>query len=305
MNNSMNKVAVITGASSGIGRASAVSLASKGFQVFAGVRKLTDIRPLRDQAGSNLTPVIMDVADAASVADAAKDVTAQVQGRGIDSLVNVAGIGISGPLEYASPQDLRKVFEVNVFGQIAVTQAFLPMIRKRRGRIVNISSVGAHIAIPFGGVLGASKSAFGSLSDSLRLELRPFGIRVCVIEPASIRTPAVDKTLGDVEGLIQRLPPEGAKRYGDMLRNFTRRAYARETNGSSPEVVARAVLHALTARRPKIRYVVGKGSRPLTILPRLLPERLMDSLETQLFGLHVSAEGRESFPSNRADRRNP
>jgi hypothetical protein len=113
-----------------------------------------------------------------------------------------------------------------------------------------------------------------------------------VIEPASIRTPAVDKTLGDVEGLIQRLPPEGAQRYGGMLRNFNKRAYAREMNGSSPEVVARAVLHALTARRPKIRYVVGKGSRPLTILPRLLPERLMDRLETELFGLHVSAQGR-------------
>jgi NAD(P)-dependent dehydrogenase (short-subunit alcohol dehydrogenase family) len=292
MDNANGKVAVITGASSGIGRASALLLVRKGFQVFAGVRKSADVRPLRDEAGSSLTPVIMDIADAASIANAAKEVTAQVQSRGIDGLVNVAGIGISGPLEYVSPQDLRKVFEVNVFGQIAVTQAFLPMIRKRRGRIVNISSVGAHIAIPFGGVLGASKSAFGSLSDSLRLELRPFGIRVCVIEPASIRTPAVDKTLGDVEGLIRSLPPEGAQRYGDMLRNFTKRAYAREMNGSSPDVVASAALHALTAQRPKIRYVVGKGSKPLRILPRLLPERLMDSLETELFGLHVSAEGR-------------
>ena len=105
------------------------------------------------------------------------------------------------------------------------------MIRKARGRIVNITSVGAHIATPFGGVLGASKAAFGSLSDSLRMELAPFGIRVCAIEPASIHTPAVEKTLGDVEGVIGSLPPEGARRYGGMLRSFTARAYARETTG--------------------------------------------------------------------------
>jgi NAD(P)-dependent dehydrogenase (short-subunit alcohol dehydrogenase family) len=292
MNNRNNRVAVVTGASSGIGRASALLLVNGGFQVFAGVRKPADGHALQDEAGSQLIPVMMEVTDATSIANAAKDVTTQLEGRGIDGLVNVAGIGISGPLEYVTPEDLRRVFQVNVFGQIAVTQAFLPMIRKLLGRIVNISSVGAHIAIPFGGVLGASKSAFGSLSDSLRLELRPFGIRVCVVEPASIRTPAVEKTLGDVEALIRCLPPEGAQRYGDMLRNFTKRAYAREMNGSSPEVVARAVFHALTARQPKIRYVVGKGSRPLSLLPRWLPERLMDSLETELFGLHVSTEGR-------------
>jgi NAD(P)-dependent dehydrogenase (short-subunit alcohol dehydrogenase family) len=292
MNTANNRIAVVTGASSGIGRATALLLVKRGFQVFGGVRKQADGHALQDDAGSKLVPVIMDVTDATSVTNAARDVSAQAGARGLDGLVNVAGIGISGPLEYVSPDDLREVFEVNVFGQIAVTQVFLPMIRKARGRIVNISSVGAHIAIPFGGVLGASKSAFGSLSDSLRLELRPFGIRVCVIEPASIHTPAVEKTLGDVEGLIRSLPPEGEQRYGNMLRNFNKRAYAREMNGSPPEVVAQAVLHALTARRPKIRYVVGKGSTPLSILPKLLPERLMDSLETELFGLHASAERR-------------
>src|SRR5581483_1276526 len=109
-----------------------------------------------------------------------------------------------------------------------------PLIRKAQGRIVNISSVGAHVAIPFGGVLCASKSAFGLLSDALRLELRPFGVRVCVIEPAAIHTPAVEKTLGDVEGVIRKLPPEGANRYGDLLRKFTKISYAREEHGSPP-----------------------------------------------------------------------
>jgi NAD(P)-dependent dehydrogenase (short-subunit alcohol dehydrogenase family) len=203
----------------------------------------------------------------------------------LDGLVNVAGIGISGPLEYVTSTDLCRIFQVNVFGQLAVTQNFLPLIRKARGRIINMSSVGAHIALPFGGVLTASKGAFGLLSDALRMELRPFGIRVCVIEPASINTPAVEKTLGDVEGVIRRLPPDGARRYGEMLRAFTKRAYATELNGSAPEVVARAVHHALTARRPRIRYTVGKGAKLLTILPRLLPDYLLDSIRNRIFGL--------------------
>lgn len=292
MSQTLGKCVFITGSSSGIGRASALLLAREGFDVLAGVRRPEDGSKLRTEAGEHLIPVMIDVADAASIAAAAKDVTGKLEERGLDGLVNVAGIGLSGPLEYVTPEDLRRVFEVNVFGQIAVIQAFMPLIRKSRGRIVNMSSVGAHIAIPFGGVLTASKSAFGSLSDALRLELRPFGIRVCAIEPAAIQTPAVEKTLGDVEGVIRRLPPEGARRYGDMLRTFTRRAYAREHNGSDPEVVARAVHHALTARRPRIRYAVGKDSKPLTILPRLLSDHWLDGLRTRFLGLDAFAEKR-------------
>jgi NAD(P)-dependent dehydrogenase (short-subunit alcohol dehydrogenase family) len=291
MNNTGDKVAFLTGASSGIGHASAMLLVRSGFQVFAGVRTPEDGTKLQAETGNRLVPLRIDVADARSVKAAAEEVTARLQGRGLNGLVNIAGIGISGPVEYVAPDDLYRIFEVNVFGQIAVTQAFLPLIRKARGRIVNISSVGAHIAIPFGGVLGASKSAFGSLSDALRLELRPFGIHVGVIEPASIRTPAVEKTLGHVEEVIRRLPPEGAQRYGNMLRNFTRIAYAREKNGSPPEVVARAVRHALTARRPRIRYVVGKNAKPLTILPRLLSDHLLDALVARIFGLPSFTSG--------------
>jgi NAD(P)-dependent dehydrogenase (short-subunit alcohol dehydrogenase family) len=279
------KVAVITGTSSGIGRACALFLVREGFQVFAGVRRPVDGDKLVSEAGNLLIPLIIDVTDIESIAAAVKDVAATLQGRKLNGLVNVAGIGITGPLEYVTAADLCRIFQVNVFGQLAVTQAFLLLIRNARGRIVNISSVGAHIALPFGGVLTASKAALGLLSDALRMELHPFGIRVCVIEPASIKTPAVEKTLGDVDGVIRRLPPEGARRYGDMLRAFTKRAYATETNGSAPEVVARAVHHALTARRPRIRYTVGKGAKLLTILPRLLPDRLLDRIRARMFGL--------------------
>jgi NAD(P)-dependent dehydrogenase (short-subunit alcohol dehydrogenase family) len=122
------------------------------------------------------------------------------------------------------------IFDINVFVQIAVTQAFLPSLRKKRGRIVNITSVGAHLAIPFGGLLNSSKSAFGVLSDNMRLELHPFGMYVSTVEPGAISTPAVDKTLGDVEGVIASLPPEGRERHGSMLRNITKRGYEREKN---------------------------------------------------------------------------
>lgn len=280
----ITKSVLITGSSSGIGEASALLMARDGFRVFAGVRKPEDGERLRQKAGRNITSVILDVTDAASIAAARAQVQDQI-GPGLDGLVNVAGIGVTGPMEYASAEEMHRVFEINVFGQIAVIQAFLPMIREARGRIVNISSVGAHIAIPFGGLLSASKSAFGSLSDALRLELRPFGIRVCVIEPGAIATPAVEKTLGDVEGVIARLPPEASSRYGQMLRSFNKRAYAREKKGSPPTVVAKAIHHALTARVPKIRYVVGKDALPLTILPRLLSDTLLDALRARIFSL--------------------
>jgi NAD(P)-dependent dehydrogenase (short-subunit alcohol dehydrogenase family) len=278
------RTVVITGASSGIGRASALLMAREGFEVFAGVRREGDGSRLKAEGGTGINPVRIDVTDEASILAAANEVGARLGERGLDGLVNVAGIGTSGPIEFVTQDDLRRIFDVNVFGQVAVIQAFMPMLLEARGRIVNISSVGAHIAIPFGGALTASKGAFGLLSDSLRMELSGFGVRVSVIEPGAIRTPAVDKTLGDVEEVIKGLPPDGARRYGDMLRQFTKRAHARESNGSDPEVVARSVLEALTARRPRARYVVGKDSRVLTVLPRVLPDGVLDWLRMRSLG---------------------
>jgi NAD(P)-dependent dehydrogenase (short-subunit alcohol dehydrogenase family) len=185
----------ITGASSGIGRACATRLARAGFRVFASVRRSKDHAPL-GFADEGIEPVEMDVTDATSIAAAAARVGAALSARGLDGLVNNAGTGVSGPLEYVDLDVLRHEFEVDVFGQIAVTQAFLPLIRRARGRIVNMGSVGARLSMPFGGVLCGAKSAFGAMTDALRLELHPFGIHVCLVEPAAIRTPALDKTLG-------------------------------------------------------------------------------------------------------------
>lgn len=200
-------------------------------------------------------------------------------------LVNNAGVGVSGPLEYLPLDDLRREFDVNVIGQIAVTQSFLPLLRLGKGRIVNIGSVGGRITMPFGGALCASKSAFASLTDALRMELHPWGLHVCLIEPAGISTPAVDKLMTDNENFIEKLPQKGAQRYADFFRTFTVRAVARERKGSSPDVVATAVLKALTASKPKVRYPVGNDSEILIMLPKLITERLLDQFRFRLFGL--------------------
>ena len=279
------KAVVITGASSGIGRSSVALMIRSGWRVFATVRKTQDGDALRSDFGTSLEPVIIDVTNRASIRAAGEEVSSQLGGRGLDGLVNVAGIGQVQPIEYMTERGLQEIFDINVFGQIAVTQAFLPLLRKAKGRIVNISSIGAHIAIPFASPINASKAAFGIFSDTLRMELHPFGLHVSVVEPAAIKTPAVEKTLGDIEGVIRQLPSAGAAQYGDMLRTVGRRAYQREMEGSSPDVVAKAVHHALTAARPRTRYRVGKHSTVLGALAWLMPDRLLDGIRFRITGM--------------------
>lgn len=285
MSDVQKKAVVITGASSGIGRAAVARMVQSGWRVFAGVRKAQDGERLSSDFGANIVPIILDVTDRAAISAAAETVSSEVHESGLEGLVNVAGVGKVCPVEYMSHDGLLDIFEINVFGQIAVTQAFLPLLRTARGRIVNITSVGAHIAIPFGSFINASKSAFANFSDTLRLELHPFGIHVSAVEPGAIKTPAVDKTLGDVEAVIRSLPKDGAAQYGQMLRRFARRAYEREMNGSSPEVVADAIHHALTAARPRTRYRAGKHSSLLPFLAAVLPDRLLDKIRFGIAGM--------------------
>jgi NAD(P)-dependent dehydrogenase (short-subunit alcohol dehydrogenase family) len=279
----VKRFVVVTGASSGIGESCVARLARAGYDVFAGVRKAGDAERLRRDFQA--VPLELELADRDSIAAAADAVCERTRGRGLAGLVNNAGFGVSGPIEYIPDDVLRRQFEVNVFGQIALTQALLPLIRQAGGRIINMGSVGSHLTMPFGGALCSTKSAFRALNDALRLELHPFGIHVCMIEPAAIRTPAVDKTLGDPDGAVRALPPEGAARYGDMLRRFMRRAHAREQAGSSPAVVADAVLTALSAKHPRAHYPVGQHARLLMALPSVLTDGLLDQLRYRLFGI--------------------
>jgi NAD(P)-dependent dehydrogenase (short-subunit alcohol dehydrogenase family) len=266
-------------------------MSNAGWNVFATVRKTSDRERLRS---ANVYPVIMDVQDAATISAAAAEIAAQLNGKGLDGLVNVAGIGMVRPLEYASMTDVKEIFEINCFGQLATIQAFSAMLHRNRGRIVNITSVGVNLAIPFGGLLNSSKAAFGMLSDTLRLELRRFGVKVIAIEPGSISTPAVDKTLGNLEEVIRNLPPDAQQRYGAMIRSVGERGYAMEKAGSSPDVVAVAVQHALTSNRPRIRYRVGKHAKLLATLSKVLPESVFDAMRMKMLGLSAGAAETES-----------
>ena len=173
--------------------------------------------------------------------------------------MNNAGIGQSGPVELASSENLKRIFDINLFGQLAMIRAFLPLLRRKRGRIVNVGSVGARLAIPFGGALCASKAAFEIFSDSLRLELGAEGIHVAIIQPGAMRTPAVDKTLGGADQEIARWPEVMRSRYGAMFRAFTAKAAARENNGSDPMVVAACHPSCTLPRRADRRSATAPG----------------------------------------------
>src|SRR5215470_6956251 len=298
----MKKAVVITGASSGIGRSCVERMQRAGWQVFATLRKAADRDRLRTANWDGVVPVLMDVSDPTSIASAAAEIETQLNEQGLDGLVNVAGIGMVRPLEYAKMEDVREIFEINFFGQLAVTQSVSRLLRQNRGRIVNITTIGVNLALPFGGLLNSSKSAFAMISDTLRLEMHPFGVRVCAVEPGAISTPAVDKTLGDLEQVIAGLPPEAQEQYGTIIRKMGKRAYAMEKNGSSPEVVADAVHHALTSERPRIRYRVGKHARLLATLPKVLPESVMDAIRIRMFGLTAPRESASARPGTSAKR---
>jgi NAD(P)-dependent dehydrogenase (short-subunit alcohol dehydrogenase family) len=287
MSTSNSRAVVVTGTSSGIGRACALLLARQGFTVFAGVRKPADGEALQKDGGERVIPIQIDVTDHAAVTAAAKTVAVTLKSRGetLFALVNNAGIGLAAPLEFQPLADIKQAFEINVVGQIAVTQAFLPLLRESRGRVVNICSVGDRIAIPFGAALNGSKAAFALMSESLRLELRPFGMHVVIIDPGAITTPAVDKTLGDPDVLLARMAPDASRLYGTFFRSFLARAGKRERNGSPPTVVADAVLAAVRDAHPRRRYIVGKGARTLATLPRVLPAPLLDRLRMKIFGM--------------------
>ncbi|GGN12195.1 NAD(P)-dependent dehydrogenase (short-subunit alcohol dehydrogenase family) [Actinoplanes campanulatus] len=271
----MSKTVLITGASTGIGRATALLLAREGFTVFAGVRKDADAEAL----GGTVTPIKLDVTDPGQITAAAQRI-----GR-LDALVNNAGIGVTGPLEHIPLDALRRQYEVNVFGQVAVTQAMLPMLRVSRGRIVTVGSVGSWITLPFGGPLCSSKHAIRSLNDALRMEVQPWGIRAVLIEPGSIHSDAVDKLEGEVEPRLESIGPEGRRLYEAAYRTMTSAGLKEERSGSSPDVVARAVLQALTARKPRARYPVGKKSRLMSTLGRIVPQHTLDALRLRALGL--------------------
>jgi NAD(P)-dependent dehydrogenase (short-subunit alcohol dehydrogenase family) len=269
---------VITGASTGIGEACAVRLDRAGYRVFAGVRKEADAQRLKQQASERLTPITIDVTNEPQIEAVAKTVGDAVGEAGIAGLVNNAGISINGPLEYLTSEDLRKQLEVNVVGQVAVTRAFLPLIRKAKGRIVNIGSIGGRFTTPFLGPYCASKHAMEAISDCLRQELRPWGIHVALVEPGSIATEIWQKGQSDADRMIENMPEEAMMRYGKAFEALREAATKFEAAGIPPDRVARSVEHALTAGRPRTRYIVGFDATVQRLIRDVVPDRMRDGL---------------------------
>jgi NAD(P)-dependent dehydrogenase (short-subunit alcohol dehydrogenase family) len=285
MANKDRGVAVVTGASTGIGRATALDLAGNGFEVFAGVRRKADGEALNEAASGNLTPIMIDVTKPQSIARAKGAIGRKAGRRGVSALVNNAGVAVAGPLEFLPLDDFRRQIEVNLTGHLAVTQALLPQLRKARGRIVNITSIGGRVAYPFNGPYHASKWGLEAITDSLRVELQPWGIDVIAIEPGSVATEIWDRGLAKATQIREDLPREGEKLYGSSLEAMVRVMENTGDSGLPPEKAAKVIRKALTKRRPKTRYLIGRDAKGTIATKRLMTDRAWDRVVTRVSGV--------------------
>ena len=284
----MHHPVLITGASSGIGEACAVNLARKGFRVFAAARRLDKLKELSSLAGGRITPVEMDVADEASVANALNSIAEE--GAHLYGLVNNAGVSVMGPLEEIPLSEWRRQYETNVFGLTTVTRLVLPQMRAAgAGRIINIGSVAGRIAAPFQGAYASSKHAVEGLSDALRRELAPHGVKVSVIRPGFINTP-----FGAQEQDALAPYAEDGRPYAEQVRRFKAWHAEGHPNAPMPGVVAEAVHDALTADRPRARYVVPKKMLGALAMRNLAPTFIADRLFERVTGLKDVKSGGKS-----------
>jgi len=281
--------ALITGASTGIGQATALRLAKAGWTVLAGVRDVDAGERLAAEApAGRVQPLILDVTDFQQIKEAAGRVS-ELGGGGesspgrLDALVNNAGIGFGGPLELIHPDDLRKQFDVNVLGQIAVTQALLPALRAARGRIVFLSSVGGRVAMAFTAPYAASKHAIEAIGDALRVELATSNVQVALVEPGSVATPIWDKSRE--AGRQLTVPPSLRKEYGHVPAAMDKTLQDTAKRGVPADHVAQTIERALGARRMKSRYVIGRDARAMMIARRLLPDHVFDRVARRALGV--------------------
>ncbi len=273
------RTVLVTGASTGIGRATALRLDRAGWRVFAGVRREEDAQSLRGEGGANLTPLMLDVTDPEPIAAAAETIGAR-----LDGLVNNAGAALPSPLETMPIEDFRRQVDLNLTAQVAVTQAMLPAIRAARGRVVFISSIGGRIAFPLTGAYHAAKFGIEAVGDVFRQELRPWGIEVAIVEPGSIDTPIWNRGEASADEIGSRSPHREAL-YGQAIASYRAVVKATAERGIPPDKVAAAIEHALSSGRPKTRYLVGIDAKVQARLKHVIPTRVFDAIVARMMKL--------------------
>lgn len=286
---STNKLAVVTGASSGIGLATAQELARRGLYVLAGVRKQADADRLAD---TNVEPVMVDVTDEAQVVALAERVAHDPQGRPLGALVNNAGVALNAPVEAIPIAEWRRHFDVNFFGHVALTQALLPaLIAGGDGRLVNVSSVGGRVAFPTYGAYAAAKFALEGFSDALRREVERLGVKVVVIEPGNVATSIWGKGVTTMDELASTMTADQRARYDDLVAAMRKQAEALQGGGIQPLAAAKVIANAIGARRPRTRYLVGRDAKLGVLMSGLLSDRAFDRFVARNLGLAARPGG--------------
>ena len=280
---------VVTGASTGIGRATALRLDAEGYSVFAGVRKEEHARDLAQAGSDRLTPVTLDVTETDQIESTREQVAEAVGDRGVVGLVNNAGVGGGGPIEFMPLDELRTTLEVNLIGQVAVTQAFIPLIRRGKGTIVFIASIGGRVASPFMSPYNTSKFAIEALGESLRHELRPWGIEVVVVEPGSIDTEIWSKGNEQIRERLGEMPEDARRLYGPQMTRFGEVINETASRGIPPEKVAEVIHSAIGSEKPKHRYLVGTDAKIGARLKGTLPDRTFSKLAARQLKMPTDA----------------
>ena len=271
---------VVTGTSTGIGRATALALARQGFDVLAGVRKEADGEAVRALAPEHITPLLLDVTDRDAIAALPERVGPRLAG-----LVNNAGLAHPGPLEHLPMDDIRYDLEVMLMAPLAITQALIPALRAARGRVVMMGSIGGRSALPFLTPYNAAKFAMEGVSSGLRMELEPLGVQVALIEPGAVSTPIWSKGTTAGDSLRDRMTEEGRRLYGARIDGLRKAGLKSDKRGIAPEEVAEAVVHALTAAKPRTRYLVGTDAKVQAKLRALLPDRAFERVVSKVAGI--------------------
>lgn len=275
---------LVTGSSTGIGRATALRLDAAGWQVFAGVRKQEDADSLRAAGSDRLTPVMLDITDAETISALATQLSEELGTAGLDGLVNNAGVAVPSPLETIPIDDFRRQIEVNLTGQVAVTQAMLPLIRSAGGRIVFLSSIGGRIAFPLTGAYHAAKFGIEAVGDVFRQELWPWKISVSIVEPGSIDTPIWDRGERTADEIGDRTPHR-EELYGKAIASYRKVVRNLAKRGIPPAKVAAVIEHALTASHPRSRYLVGLDAKFQARAQIFIPTRIFDRMVARIMGL--------------------